>query len=86
VQALFGALNIGPTPHPVIAGFLNSVALAIIAGQLYRFLKFGASDLWPSIERPAMLTFVLVVAAFIADIAPLQKKGAGTPPRFVRGH
>ena len=78
VQALFGALNIGRiikfTPHPVIAGFLNSVALAIIAGQLYRFLKFGASGQWPSIERPAMLTFVLVVAAFIADIAPLQKK------------
>ena len=78
LQALFGVLNVGRvikfTPHPVVAGFLNSVALAIIVSQLHLFFKFGASGQWPSIERPAMLIFVLALAAFIAGVAAWQKK------------
>lgn len=78
LQALFGALNIGRiikfTPHPVIAGFLNSVALVIVVGQLHPFFKFGVSDQWLSIHRPATLIFVLVLAGFITGIATLQKK------------
>jgi sulfate permease, SulP family len=78
LQALFGLLHVGRimtfAPHPVIAGFLNSVAMVIIFSQLHLFLKFGVSGRWLFIDRAEMLAFVLAVAAFVVGIASVQKK------------
>ncbi|MGP0091609.1 MAG: SulP family inorganic anion transporter [Xanthobacteraceae bacterium] len=80
LQVLFGLLNVGRiikfTPHPVIAGFINSVAVLIILGQLRSFFKLGEADngQWLSVERPMMLAFVLGIAVFMIAFVNLTKK------------
>ena len=78
-QVLFGLLNIARTikftPHPVIAGFLNSVALLIILSQLRKFIEFdSAFGHWIRINRPTMLIFVLALAAAIVFFGNWTKK------------
>ncbi len=69
LQVLFGALNIGRiikfTPHPVVAGFVNSVAMLIALSQLrpfFRFAEGAAGNQWPAINHPPMLAFVLLLS------------------------
>jgi len=83
LQCAFGMLNIGRiikfTPHPVIAGFVNSVAMLIILAPMKQFFKFGATAAngFVSIDRPAMLFFVLALAVFIIEFGHRTKKLPG---------
>ncbi len=81
LQVLFGVLNIGRiikfTPHPVIAGFVNSVAMLIALSQLRPFFGFAAGatgDHWGSINRPTMLVFVLMLSIFMILFGNWTKK------------
>jgi SulP family sulfate permease len=66
-QLLLGALGFARvikfTPHPVLAGFINGVALLIILSQLRPFMAPGGSS--GSGDRLAMLVFVLILAAVV---------------------
>jgi sulfate permease, SulP family len=90
IQIVFGALNIGRvikfTPHPVIAGFIDSVAILIILSQLRPFFRWavGAGH-WIAIERPAMLAFVLVLSLFIIATTQLSKRIPGAVAGLIVG-
>jgi len=73
-QILFGVLDLGRiikfAPHPVVAGFLNAIALLIVVKQLGDFVKLDAAPgRWLRIEHPLMLVFVAALAAFIIWLA-----------------
>ncbi len=63
MQILFGVGGIARivkfTPHPVLAGFLNGVALLLCLPQLERYVSLSNG---PSIVHPFMLAFVLALA------------------------
>jgi MFS superfamily sulfate permease-like transporter len=62
LQILFGLVGIARivkfTPHPVLAGFLNGVALLLCLPQLGRYVHLGPH---PGLVHPAMLAFLLLV-------------------------
>ena len=64
MQILFGMAGIARivkfTPHPVLAGFLNGVALLLCLPQLERYVTLGPSG--PGIVHPFMLAFMLALA------------------------
>ncbi len=64
LQILFGLGGIARivkfTPHPVLAGFLNGVALLLCLPQLERYVSFGGGA--PAIIHPFMLAFMLALA------------------------
>ena len=72
-QLLFGTLGLARiikfTPHPVLAGFINGIALLIVASQLKPF--FGRSF---SPQQPALLVFVVGLAAFVLAFGRLTRK------------
>jgi sulfate permease, SulP family len=63
LQILFGLGGIARvvkfTPHPVLAGFLNGVALLLCLPQLGRYIALGPH---PTIVHPFMLAFTLGLA------------------------
>ncbi|HUK59689.1 MAG TPA: SulP family inorganic anion transporter [Stellaceae bacterium] len=63
MQILFGLGGVARivkfTPHPVLAGFLNGVALLLCLPQLERYVSFSNG---PSIIHPFMLVFMLALA------------------------
>ena len=63
LQILFGLAGIARivkfTPHPVLAGFLNGVALLLCVPQLQRYVQLSPS---PGIIHPFMLAFMLGLA------------------------
>jgi SulP family sulfate permease len=63
MQILFGLAGIARvvkfTPHPVLAGFLNGVALLLCVPQLQRYVQLSPS---PGIVHPYMLAFMLGLA------------------------
>jgi sulfate permease, SulP family len=63
MQILFGLAGIARivkfTPHPVLAGFLNGVALLLCVPQLGRYVQLSPS---PGIIHPYMLAFMLGLA------------------------
>ena len=83
LQCMLGLLNIGRivkfAPHPVIAGFVNSVAMLIMLAPLKQLIKFGAgaANGFVSIDHPAMLLFVLGLAIFIIEFGHRTKKLPG---------
>jgi SulP family sulfate permease len=80
LQTLFGILDLGRiikfTPHPVQAGFTNSVALLLIFGPLRSFFQFGpgGAGSWFHVNRPGMLVFVVALAGFVYLFANWNKK------------
>ena len=62
LQMVFGVVGVARlvrfTPHPVLAGFLNGVALLLCLPQLWRYVELGPQ---PGIARPFMLAFLLVL-------------------------
>lgn len=70
-QILFGLFGVAGiikfTPHPVLAGFLNGVALVIITSQLKPFFTAGSgpASYFSFPDRPAALLFTCAVGAFI---------------------
>jgi SulP family sulfate permease len=90
IQIVFGALNIGRiikfTPHPVIAGFVDSVAILIILSQLRPFFGWGAgAGHWIVVQRPAMLVFILALSFLIIAITQLSKKIPGAVAGLILG-
>jgi sulfate permease, SulP family len=90
IQVVFGALNLGRiikfTPHPVIAGFTDSVAILIILSQLRPFFGWGAeAGHWIAIARPAMLVFILAVSLLIIAITEVSKKIPGAVAGLILG-
>jgi sulfate permease, SulP family len=90
IQIVFGALNVGRiikfTPHPVIAGFIDSVAILIILSQLRPFFRWGAAaGHWVAIQRPAMLAFVLVLSLTIIAVTQASKKIPGAVAGLIVG-
>ncbi len=85
MQIVFGLAGIARivkfTPHPVLAGFLNGVALLLCVPQLGRYVQFGPS---PGIVHPWMLVFMLGLAGVtiygrrIAQKVPGAMLGLGT--------
>ena len=63
LQILFGMGGVARivkfTPHPVLAGFLNGVALLLCLPQLERYVNFAPV---PGIVHPFMLAFMLALA------------------------
>jgi sulfate permease, SulP family len=63
MQIVFGLVGIARvikfTPHPVLAGFLNGVALLLCLPQLERYIELSPS---PTVIHPLMLVFVLTLA------------------------
>ncbi len=63
LQMLFGVVGVARlvrfTPHPVLAGFLNGVALLLCLPQIWRYVELGPT---PGINRPFMLVFLLALA------------------------
>jgi sulfate permease, SulP family len=79
IQIAFGALNFGRiikfTPHPVIAGFVDAVAILIILSQLRPFFRWGAgAGHWVAIREPATLVFVLALSLLIIAVSRLSNK------------
>jgi sulfate permease, SulP family len=66
IQILFGLGGVARivkfTPHPVLAGFLNGVALLLCVPQLGRYVDFGSAGAAPNIVHPLMLVFMLGLA------------------------
>ncbi|HXQ52625.1 MAG TPA: SulP family inorganic anion transporter [Stellaceae bacterium] len=85
MQILFGLGGIARivkfTPHPVLAGFLNGVALLLVLPQIARYVSFGDSF---GIVHPAMFVFALGLAGItiwgrrIAYKVPGALLGLGT--------
>ena len=63
MQIAFGLAGVARivkfTPHPVLAGFLNGVALLLCVPQIGRYVEFGQH---PGIVHPTMLAFMLGLA------------------------
>jgi sulfate permease, SulP family len=63
MQILFGVAGVARvvkfTPHPVLAGFLNGVALLLCVPQLQRYVQLSPS---PGVVHPFMLVFMLGLA------------------------
>ena len=90
IQILFGALNIGRiikfTPHPVIAGFVDSVAILIILSQARPFFRWGAgAGHWIVIHRPAMLVFIVALSVFVVAANQFSKKIPGAIVGLILG-
>lgn len=68
-QIIFGvariALVIKFTPHPVLAGFINGVALLIVISQLKPQFAMDAGLAQAFAIRPAMLAFIVSVAFIV---------------------
>jgi len=66
-QIIFGVARIATvikfTPHPVLAGFINGVALLIVIAQLRPQFAFDAGPVQAFAVRPAMLALIVCVAA-----------------------
>lgn len=67
-QCLFGLAGVAKiikfTPHPVLVGFLNGVAVLIVLSQVKPYLRFAAgTDRLLIAERPAMFALMLATAA-----------------------
>ena len=78
VQLAFGALGVSRiikfTPHPVLAGFINGIALLIILSQLKPFFSMRAHSAFPAVDQPLMLAFVTVLAGAVLYFGKLTKK------------
>jgi SulP family sulfate permease len=64
------------TPHPVLVGFTNGAALAVMVSQIKPFINLAGSQegAVPYIVRPWTLVFVVMLAAFIFSLDKLTKK------------
>ncbi|HZT52732.1 MAG TPA: SulP family inorganic anion transporter [Stellaceae bacterium] len=78
LQMLFGLAGVARlvrfTPHPVLAGFLNGVALLLCLPQLGRYIELGPS---PGIPHPFMLLFVLALAGLTIYARRFSEKVPG---------
>ena len=72
-QIVFGALGMARiikfTPYPVLAGFLNGVALLIILSQLKPFFAAGL----PTHAQAPALALALVIGMLVAGLGALTK-------------
>lgn len=72
-QIVFGALGVARiikfTPYPVLAGFLNGVALLIVVSQLKPFFTTGLATYT---QAPA-LALAMVIAVLVAGLGSLTK-------------
>lgn len=77
-QLVFGVMGMARiikfTPHPVLAGFINGIALLLIVSQLRSFL-----------DRPLIAAFVVVLAAFIVWWSGWSKRIPGGIAGLVAG-
>jgi MFS superfamily sulfate permease-like transporter len=67
-QCLFGLAGVAKiikfTPHPVLVGFLNGVAILIVLSQVKPYFRFaGGTDRLLIADRPAMFALMLATAA-----------------------
>jgi MFS superfamily sulfate permease-like transporter len=64
------------TPHTVLVGFTNGVALSIVLSILKRFIHFGGSQdsQYQFLVHPLTLGFIVVLALFIFALGAFSKK------------
>ncbi|HEY0442369.1 MAG TPA: SulP family inorganic anion transporter, partial [Xanthobacteraceae bacterium] len=89
-QVLFGLLNLGRiikfTPHPVLAGFVNGVAVVIVVNQLRSYVVFHADGHgWVDVEHPGMFVFALLLTAAILAMGRWIRKIPASLSGFVVG-
>jgi sulfate permease, SulP family len=68
LQCLFGVVGVARiikfTPHPVLVGFLNGVAVLIVLSQLKPYFRFQGGSGYPLlVERPGMFLLTVATAA-----------------------
>ncbi|MGE0488357.1 MAG: SLC26A/SulP transporter family protein [Vulcanimicrobiota bacterium] len=87
VQLLFGALKVGGLikfiPYPVIAGFMNGIAVIIFLGQVRPFLGLPSLTAWTDVLRlqglqPWTLLVGLVTVVAVVVTPRLTKKVPGS--------
>lgn len=84
-QCLFGLVGIARiikfTPHPVLVGFLNGVAVLIVLSQLKPYFRFeGASGLPLLVERPGMFLLTVATAATMLFFPGIARKSSAPVP------
>jgi sulfate permease, SulP family len=66
-QCLFGLAGVAKiikfTPHPVLVGFLNGVAVLIVLSQVKPYLRFADSGHLLITDRPGMFALMIATAA-----------------------
>lgn len=78
-QIVFGLFGIARvikfTPHPVLAGFLNGVALLIVGAQLKPFFTTHGGQLaLPSLHDAVLLAFVLALTVLLTGCGKLVRR------------
>lgn len=78
-QIMFGLLGIARiikfTPHPVLAGFLNGVALLMVGAQLRPFFTMHSGQFaFPSPHDAVLLAFVLALTLVFTGCGKLTQK------------
>lgn len=80
-QIIFGAARIAIvikfTPHPVLAGFINGVALLIVISQLKPQFAIDVGLVHAFAVRPAMLVLIVSVAAVIIGCGIIFRRVPG---------
>ncbi|MFZ0606279.1 MAG: SulP family inorganic anion transporter [Xanthobacteraceae bacterium] len=83
-QCLFGLAGVAKiikfTPHPVLVGFLNGVAVLIVLSQIKPYFRFAAgSGRLPIADRPAMFALMVATAAAMLLWPAIARRVAAVP-------
>src|SRR5579864_3944864 len=83
-QCLFGLFGIARiikfTPHPVLVGFLNGVAVLIVLSQLKPYFRFGGSGHPLLVDRPGMFLLTIAAAATMLLFPGIARKSTALMP------
>ena len=90
VQLLMAWLNLGQLikfiPYPVVAGFMNGIAVIIFVGQVKPFLGLESSSPWASLGSPSLFQWGTIAAGVATILAcKLGPKFLKTVPGALQG-
>lgn len=86
-QCLFGLVGIARiikfTPHPVLVGFLNGIAVLIVLSQLGPYFRFEGDSGYPHlVEQPGMFLLTIATAALMLLFPGVARKSTALMPRL----
>lgn len=82
-QCLFGLVGVAKiikfTPHPVLVGFLNGVAVLIVLSQVKPYFRFTDAGHLPITDRPAMFALMIATTAAMLFWPAIVRKTSALP-------